>query len=56
MTKPKKSKGAVSANIVFDLEDETLVDYMDDGGEPLPPFIKPKIKKKSGEKDYSKIS
>ena len=49
----KKRKGSISAHLVFDLEDETLIGYMDTGDEPLPPFSKPRMKKKYEDKDYS---
>jgi len=46
----KKHKGDISVNIVFDLEDESLIDYMETGDEPLPPIVKPKIKPNNAEK------
>jgi len=44
----KKRKGSISCHLIFDLESGELDDYMEDGRYPLPPFIKPRIKKKDG--------
>ena len=48
--KPKKRRrGDVSFNVVYDIEDETLMDYMWDEDREQPPLIKPP-KKKDAEK------
>ena len=50
MTEKKKCKGGISCHLILDLEDGDIDMYIENGRNPLPPFIKPKIVQKDAKK------
>lgn len=54
MTKKKKRKGDITHNINVDIETGEIDEFFWDEDHEPPPIVKPKIKKNSGKKDYSR--